>query len=127
MKETLIVRKNQGAEDQQHAVTIPPGCILICKAIDADSGKPLSGVSFWTGVDDKPGARTGLNSSPINVDHPVSNENGELRAVVLPGVRQYGVGLSKMPEGYSGSPAGREVTCESGKTVELTFELRKGK
>lgn len=108
------------------SISMQTGCILILKAIDADTGQPIKGINFWRELDDKPGSRTGLNTVPYTVDHPTSDDNGELRAVVDPGVRSYGVGFSILPSPYRGGGGpGRKIECELGKTVRVTFELRK--
>jgi hypothetical protein len=49
------------------------GCILILTALDADTGQPIQGISFWREMDDKPGARTGLTTVPYYVDRQVAS------------------------------------------------------
>jgi RNA polymerase sigma factor (sigma-70 family) len=106
------------------------GCILILKALDADTGKGVARVTFWQAFDE--GVRQGrrsVQSSTVWVDNPVTNDKGELRAVVQPGTGRYGVGFGPLPEGYAWDDRditeGRELELPAGKTVTATFPLRK--
>lgn len=118
--------EEQGSAET-HQIQLVSGCVLILKAIDADTGDPIKGMSFWCDVEGKRGSRTGLNSSPMYVDHPVSDENGVLQVVMKPGKRKLGVGWSNVPAPYQGGGGGRDVECVEGKTLALTFEVRKQK
>jgi protocatechuate 3,4-dioxygenase beta subunit len=107
------------------------GCVLILKAIDADTGKGIAGVTFW--VEFNEGGRQGrrsVQSGTAYVDNPVTNAKGELRAVVPPGTRRYGVGFAVLPDGYEWEDQrdfseGRELELTAGKTVTATFRLHK--
>ncbi len=114
-------------DGQRKKVRLVSGCMLVLKAVDAETGKPIAGMNFWKDVENKPGARTGLNSTPMYVDHPVTNEEGIMRAVVKPGKRTIGVGWSNVPKPYQGGGGGRAVECAEGETVSLTFEVRKNR
>jgi hypothetical protein len=106
------------------------GCVLILKAIDADTGKGVPKVTFWCAFEkDGRAGRTSVQSSTVYIDNPVTNEKGELRAVVQPGTRRYGVGFGPLPAGYECDPRdqgeGRELGLPAGKTITETFRLRK--
>ncbi len=118
----LVIDESSNGKKQ---VQLRSGCTLILKAIDADTGTPIEGMSFWRDVKDKQGARTGLNSTTLYVDHPVTDKDGVLTAIVEPGKRTIGVGWSKIPEGYQGGDGGRTLECIEGETVTATFEVRK--
>jgi hypothetical protein len=107
-----------------------PGCILILKAIDADTGKGIPKVNFWVEFNENGvQGRRGVQSSTVWVDNPVTNAKGELRAVVTPGTRRYGVGFGPLPDGYEWEQGdfakGRELELAAGKTVTATFRLHK--
>jgi hypothetical protein len=106
------------------------GCILILKAIDADTGKGIAGVTFW--VEFNEGGQRGrrsVQSGTAWVDNPVTNAKGELRAVVPLGTRRYGVGFGALPNGYEWEnrdfAEGRELELSPGKTVTAAFRLHK--
>ncbi len=106
------------------------GCVLILKAVDAASGKGVARVTFWYEFErDGQQGRTSVQSGTAYVDNPVTNDNGELRAVVQPGTRRYGIGFGPLPEGYEGDNSdlvqGRVLELSAGKTVTETFRLRK--
>ena len=110
--------------EQNQRLEMTSGCVLLLRAVDADSGQPIAGVGFSRDVRDRPGARRRLSSHPTYVSRPVTDENGMLRVIVEPGSRTIGVGFDALPEPYQGSGRGRSVQCEAGATVSLTFELR---
>jgi hypothetical protein len=121
--EELLVA--EAPDEQTHKLSLNAGCILILEAVDAADGSPVPGVSFWTESDRRPGAREGVQSSTTYVDHPVTNAKGELRAVVHPGTRDYGVGWSPLPNGYKSKIPGDKlrVQCAAGATIRLQFPL----
>jgi protocatechuate 3,4-dioxygenase beta subunit len=106
------------------------GCILILKAIDADTGKGVPKIGFWydTEVDGRQ-ATTSVQSSTVYVDNPVTNDKGELRAVVQPGTFRFGTGFGPLPSEYEpvASLQGRELVLPAGKTITETFKFRKKK
>lgn len=110
--------------EQSKQVQLEPGCILILSAVDAADGSPIEGVGFWCDGDAR-GTRWGVQSTTNYVDHPVTNAQGELRAIVKPGTRNYGVGWGLLPEGYQRNQATdtQLVECEPGKTVRVQFQL----
>lgn len=118
-------------EPKEQSVTLKQelGCILILKAIDKDTGKGIPKVTFWYEYNkDGRTGRAGVQSSTTYIDNPVTNDKGELRAVVEPGKRRYGLGFSPIPDGYEmdeDDGPGRELELTAGKTVTETFRLRK--
>lgn len=110
-----------------HRLRLVSGCVLVLKAVDAETGEPIEGMSFWRNVEGKPGSRTGLNSSVMHVDHPVTDEKGTLRVVVKPGRITVGVGWSNVPKPYRGGGGGRQIECAEGDIKPVRFELRKSK
>jgi hypothetical protein len=117
----------ESPREQEIQVTMKEGCLLIFEAVDADSGSGIPGIGFWYEMDKPAGARTSVQSSTTWVDNPVTNEKGEMRAVVNPGTRRYGLGMTPVPKEYEvdSTNADREIKCEAGKTIRVRFELRK--
>jgi hypothetical protein len=106
------------------------GCVLILKAIDADTGKGVAKVNFW--YEKEKGSRWGVQSSTVIVDNPVTNDKGELRAVVQPGEGRYGLEFGPLPDGYEHENPddflpGRELVLPAGKTITEVFKIRKKK
>jgi beta-lactamase regulating signal transducer with metallopeptidase domain/tetratricopeptide (TPR) repeat protein len=115
---------------QPAALKLDSGSVILFKAIDADTGKGIPGVSFWYLTDSPAGHRTGVELNTTLISNPRTNEKGELRALVIPGKRQYGVGLNPLPAEYRAvDPAdesnGRELICAAGKAQTVEFQLRK--
>jgi hypothetical protein len=110
--------------EQPFDVDLDVGCVLILEAADAASGAGIPGVSFMGDIERQGRkARSQVQSSTTMVDNPVTNANGELRAVVLPGTRNYSIQPLK---GYrSNGNFQREVDCIVGQTVRVKFELEK--
>ena len=114
---------------QPAALKLDSDCVIVFKAIDAETGKGVPSVSFWY-MDSPNTGRVGVQASTTYVSNPRINEKGELRAVVRPGNRHYGIGLKPLPDEYSPiDPAdqskGRELICAAGKQVTVEFRLRK--
>lgn len=120
-----LIVEDQPAE-QPAKLTLDSGCILVFKAVDAETGKGVPGISFWCEVD---GGRTGVQTNAMYVSRPKTDKNGEMRAVVTPGKRQYGLGFYVLPDGYRADDPqdgskGREVICPAGKKVVVEFKVR---
>ncbi len=105
------------------------GCVLILKAVDKATGKGIPKVTFVYEFekDGQIAGRTSVQSSTAYIDNPVTNEKGDLRAVVQPGKRVYS--LNWIPDDYEPvkpeDRLGRELDLPAGKTITETFELRK--
>lgn len=124
-----LVVKTEPAE-QIATLKIDPACVLILKAVDADTGKGIPEVSFWYEKDGEPGSRWGVQRNTWWVDNPLSNEHGELRSAAKPGKRRYGVAFGPLPDGYRAidpvdERKGRELELPAGKSVTVEFKLRK--
>lgn len=114
-------------------LALKPGAIVILKAVDADTGAPIAGIPFWEAVDfdtqkGVPGAR--IQTHNWVADNPVTNDKGELRAVVVPGKRAYGVDFyTVLVVGYDvigeDFRRGRELELTAGETTRAEFRIRK--
>lgn len=122
-KYVMITIAEEPAE-QAFDMDLNVGCILILEAIDAESGAGVPGAIFMGDIERQGRkGRSQVQSSTSIVDNPVTNANGELRAVVLPGTRNYSV---EPPKGYrSIANFPTEVKCVAGETVRVKFELEK--
>ncbi len=124
----LIVQDTE--EKQTAEINLDPGCVLVLKAVDATTGKGIRDVNFWYIDENRPGKKWFVQSNTTTNDFPVSNAQGEVRAVVAPGKRTYGIGLNPLPDGYvplerTDRDIGREIELPAGKTVTLEFQLGK--
>jgi hypothetical protein len=106
------------------------GCVLILSAIDADTGNGVPKIAFYTREAEGRGTER-VRSGPFSGGDAVTNEKGELRAVVQPGERRYGIGAyaaSTLPDDYERNPedlAGRKLVLPAGKTITEVFKIRK--
>jgi len=92
-----IVVVNGKNQTIKKIITMPLGCVLHFKAIDSESKEPIPGIHFWTQIDGTVG-RSGVQSSPMFVDYPITDKDGELRAIVSPGRRSFGIVFSSSEE-----------------------------
>src|SRR6185369_3048854 len=111
--------KNEPTE-QPIELLMERGCILIFKAIDADTGRGIPDVTFW--YERTPGSRSQVQSNSSRVDNPRTDDKGEMRAVAEPGKRRYGIGFSPTPDGYvvvdsKDRAPGRELELQVGQTI----------
>ena len=119
--------KNEPTE-QPIELLMDRGCVLIFKAIDADTGRGIPDVTFW--YEKTPGSRWQVQSNPSRVDNPQTNDKGEMRVVAEPGKRRYGLGFSPTPDGYvvvesKDRAPGRELELQAGQTIIVEFKPRK--
>lgn len=121
------------ASDQSLQMQINVGCVVIFEAVDRDSGVGIPEVSFWweRDIDDGDGqvqkGRTSLQAQLKSGALALTNEIGELRAVVPPGTWRYGAPMGPV-EAYDVTEdfyPGQLVECESGKTIRAKFKLAK--
>lgn len=104
------------------SLTLNPGATLLIKAVEEGTGKPIAGVSFMEDIDSGK-RRQELYSQTVFVDHPVTDEHGELRAVVKPGERRLLV--AKQPSGFEPMNKSSELlklAAKGSETVTFTFK-----
>lgn len=126
VRTTHELEVDEKRDDQPVVLKIDAGCVLILKALDEKTGKAVAGVSFWYEMTEPRGGRTSVQSSTVWVDNPKTNAGGELRAVVYPGKRRYGVGFYPLPAGYRAPDRaiqGVELELTAGESVTAEFNL----
>jgi hypothetical protein len=110
----LKIAKEEIAE--LSAVTLEPAALVTLEAVDAKTGTGIEGVRFEYETDTTR-QRRHLHSQLVFVDHPATDEHGQLRAVVEPGRQRFFI--ETVPPGwkFEGAPselldlvAGRELT-----------------
>jgi len=123
-----------GPEEQTATLQLDPGCVVTFKAVEAESGRPIPGLSFWSAADKEAAlARRRENVLPQpNVSAPasVTNKDGKCTVIVKPGKLRFGYFEKEIPDGYVAGAAddhtlGREVVLAAGKSIEVEFKLRK--
>lgn len=118
----LLVDESE-PEQQVKLFFIKPGCVLILKAVDADTGAGIPQVQFNYEKND--GSTWGVQSNTWWVDNPKTDDAGELRAVVIPGKVRYWVTI---PDGYTADEevrSGQLLELPARGTVTAEFRLRK--
>ncbi len=118
----------QDPAEQSVTIRQELGCILILKAVDADTGLGVSKVSFGYEIRRffQQARRMRVPSSPGRLDHPVTDDRGEMQVLVQPGKGRYSV--LGHPAGYECDVRdieGRDLELPAGKTITETFRLRK--
>ena len=123
----IVVRPT---EQQQFAeLILDRACVLLLKAIDAATGAGIARANFWYEEESQPGKKWFVQSNDTTNDFPTTNAQGELRALVRPGTRRYGIGLNPLPDDYQAengdNTSGRVLALPAGQTVIAEFLLRK--
>ena len=126
-RETVRVEASREIEivagkDLSQDVTVPLGGQLVARAMDAATGKAIPGVGFSITRNRQ---TYGLTSVPHYVDHPKTDAQGELRALLPAGKHSIGVGFGGLPEGYRHDRQTQTIPIEAGKTTTATFRLKK--
>ena len=98
------------------AVPLEPAAIVTLEAVDAKNGAGIEGVRFQYETDTTR-ERRHLPSQLVFVDHPTTDEHGQLSAAVEPGQQRFFVGTVPRGWKFEGSSselldlvAGRELT-----------------
>jgi hypothetical protein len=111
-------------------------CVLDVTVVDADTGLPIPDVDLWIDGRQNPGEiGTDVVRSdfyfrswhpPVaDVERPVSDKDGKLRALVEPGLRRLGAVHDKRPAGYTPDRRGQLLDCEAGTALKVEFKLHK--
>jgi peroxiredoxin len=109
-------------KDQQQEITLAPGAIAEMEAVDAESGQGIAGVDFLVG-NDIDATRRALSSQTVIVDHPVTDAEGKLQAIIAPGNYQFAI--DTIPAGYE--PVRKTSDSQklvAGETTVVRFEFR---
>ncbi|AGA31544.1 sigma-70 family RNA polymerase sigma factor [Singulisphaera acidiphila] len=111
------------ARESSVDISLDPAAVVVLKAVDADSGEVLAGAGFEF-VTDTSADRKALHSQTVFVDHPTTDQAGNLRAVMVPGRRQFLV--SQVPEGYEPlTKASPMLILKPSETATTRFEFKK--
>lgn len=111
---------NAAPMNQTKQLTLEPACVVVLEAVDAETCKGIPGVGFWHGSN---GTRTSVQSDTTYIDHPRTNAEGRIRAIVNPGSDFFYAGPI---EGYQLEGDQRlPVVLPAGKTVTVQFKMRK--
>ena len=114
-------------QDQQALeVRVKPACVVILEAVDAKTGRGISGVQFAAEPEfmGRFGGRMSVQSRPGYIDNPRSDANGRLRAVVEPGKWVYSVGHIPESTGYRQQFPERRADLPARGTVTIRFRLQ---
>ena len=103
------------------AVELEPAAIVSMEARDARTGAGIDGVRFQYETDSSRLHRE-LHSQLVVVDHPETDEQGRLRAIVEPGRKRFFV--ERIPPGWKldGSP-GRPVILVAGRETTIRWSF----
>src|SRR4051812_32507275 len=84
-------------DEQEQTVSLTRGAVVVIEAVETESGKGIPGADFLVGSDTN-AERRDLSSQTVFVDHPVTNAEGKLQAVIAAGDYQFVV--NTIPAGY---------------------------
>jgi beta-lactamase regulating signal transducer with metallopeptidase domain/thiol-disulfide isomerase/thioredoxin len=104
-------------------VMLEPGAVITLSAVEAETNKPIAGVSFFQESDSGQDRRE-LQSHLVIADYPVTDENGELRAIVSPGSLRFVV--EKSAQGFEPVRAASDLLTLTAEQPQVArFEFRK--
>ena len=116
-KQTIAVVKGKNLKIDIH---VKLGGVFLARAVDAKTGVPIPGIGFSLKEN---GKTSGLNSVPHYVDHPKTDEKGELRVLLPAGTHVIGTGFHVLPNNYRDTGKARHVIIKSGEVTKVTFKL----
>ncbi|MEZ6197860.1 MAG: carboxypeptidase regulatory-like domain-containing protein [Planctomycetota bacterium] len=103
-------------------VTFQFAAIVEFEARDAVTDAPISGVSFEVRRGGPGRAPDPVQSNPSIVDHPKTDAEGKMRALLDPGEVEFRIGWSPVP-GYRMRAEPQTFVLEAGKTTRVRFAL----
>lgn len=107
---------------QHETAMLALGCVIECEVVDADSQHGIAGIVI---DEERTDQLKQLNWGMRPYRKP-TDDQGKMRAVVLPGKRRYFVSKDLTPPGYTVVEQPNEpLTLEAGKVVPVKFVLRK--
>jgi RNA polymerase sigma factor (sigma-70 family) len=102
---------------------IEPGAPVLLEAVDVDNGRPIAGIGFDF-VAETSADRREVQSRPAYVDHPVTDDSGQLRAVMDPGRGQFLPG--RTPRDYEATTKASPIlSLKPGEPTTARFTFRK--
>jgi len=115
------VSKDTAAEP--HSLTVDDGATLQISAVEEGSGKPVPGVRFLEEIDSGK-LRRELQSQTVFLDHPSTDEQGELHAIVKAGDTRLVV--SGQPIGYEPvKKISEALSLKPQQSTSVTFTFKK--
>ncbi|MFH1304084.1 MAG: TlpA disulfide reductase family protein, partial [Planctomycetota bacterium] len=117
--EQFVVSDKTG--DVEHTLKLRPAAIVILKAVNAQTGEPIPGISFnyETGSSDQ---QLPVSTQTVFVDYPQTNAAGELQAFVVPGMKRFVV-ADPLALAQADDSRGELLKLTGGKVTEVRFEL----
>jgi hypothetical protein len=121
-------------DEQMVTLLLDPGCVVTFKVVEAESGEPIPGMTFWSAADKEAALarrrETVLPQPNVSERASVTNKDGKCTVVARPGKLRFGYFEKEIPDGYVAGAAddhtiGREVELPAGKSIEVEFKLRK--
>lgn len=105
----------------QHTVKLRPAAIVILKAVDAQTGKPIPGVRFnyEKDVSSEP---LPVSTQTVYVDYPKTNAAGEIQAFMTPGQRRFVV-AEPLTLAQSENSRGEMLQLAPGEVTTVEFKL----
>ncbi len=105
-------------------LTLEPGAIVVLEAVDAASGRGLADIGFEF-VPDNSADRQEVHSQTAFVDHPRTDDSGQVRVVMNPGRGHFVVGRTPFQFDHEPvAPTGPILTLGPGATTVARFSFR---
>jgi hypothetical protein len=123
-----------GPDEQTATIQLDPGCVVTFKVVEAESGEPIPGMTFWSATDKEAALARRLEQvlpqPNVSERASVTDKDGKCTVVARPGKLRFGYPEKEIPDGYIAGAAddhtiGREVELPAGKSIEVEFKLRK--
>jgi RNA polymerase sigma factor (sigma-70 family) len=109
--------------EQPLTVRVDPGCVVTFEAVDAKTGKGVPGLWFTCLKHTRPGATGRVQSRTGYIDHPTTDANGRLRAVLEPGQADFSISYVPASLEYETWVREQRVELRPRKPVTVRFEL----
>ncbi|MFK7777394.1 MAG: TlpA disulfide reductase family protein [Gimesia sp.] len=110
-------------DDVAVLLKLSPAAVVKLKVVDAETGKPISGVRFDYETDTS-SRQIPVSTQTIYVDYPKTNAAGEIQAFMEPGMRRFIV-AEPQTLAHADSSRGELTKLSGGQTTEILFQLSK--
>lgn len=122
------IEVKEGATADTILATLRPAAQVEVHVVDDATGKGIPGVDLWSKNRGNEHYTTSWEAAThiVHRDRQRTDENGIISTLFEPGKQRLGVAWRSYPKEYEpGDPDGKEIECEAGKKVKVTFELHK--
>ncbi|QDT29406.1 Thiol-disulfide oxidoreductase ResA [Gimesia panareensis] len=112
---------SEKTDEVVHPLKLKPAAIVILKAVNAETGKPIPNVSFNYETDSS-SRPLPVSTQTVFVDYPQTNAAGEIQVFVVPGKKRFVV-AEPLTLAQAEASRGELLQLKGGEVTKVRFEL----